>query len=711
MRHVVVLFLSLALLAPMAFAGDGPVPPVCPIEPHQLEAHGDVRVDNYYWLRERGTPEVTAYLEAENAYTDEIMGETKDLEDELYEEIKGRIKQTDESVPYFLDGYYYYTRTEDGKSYPFYCRRPGTMDAPEELMLDVNALAEGHDHMRVRGVAVSPNNELLSYATDSVGRRIYTLRFKNLAAGEILPDEIPEVTGSVAWANDNRTVFYGRQDLETLRSYQIYRHVLGTDPARDVLVFQEDDPEFSCYVWKTKSKAYIIIGSYQTLSSEMRYLDADQPDGDPVVFLPREADHEYSIDHHGDHFYIRTNWEAENFRLMSAPVGATPKDQWTEVIPHRDDVLLEGIEVFDRYLVVEERMNGLTQIRVRPLDGGEEHYLDFGEPAYVAWPSNNEQYDTSTLRYVYMSMTTPKTVYDYDMSTREKTLLKQDEVLGGFDSANYVTDRLYATARDGERVPISIVYRKGLRRDGASPLLLYGYGSYGYSMDAYFSAERISLLDRGFVYAIAHVRGGQEMGRRWYEDGKLLHKKNTFTDFIDCAEYLVTEGYTRPEHLYAMGGSAGGLLMGAVANMRPDLFDGIVAHVPWVDVVTTMLDPDIPLTTSEYDEWGDPNDEEYYRYMLSYSPIDNVTAQGYPNMLVTTGLHDSQVQYWEAAKWVAKLRAMKTDDNLLLLRCHMDAGHSGGSGRYRSYRETAFDYAFLLRLAGTTAVSGGDPSP
>jgi oligopeptidase B len=708
MRFVAVFWLCVCLV-PAAALSEEPTAPVAPIEPHELKAHGQVRIDDYYWLKDRGSPEVSDYLEAENAYTDVVMAPFEDLEEELFEEIKGRIKQTDESVPYFLDGYYYYTRTEDGKSYRFYCRRKGTMEAKEEVMLDVNALAEGHDHMRVRGVKVSTSNELLAYATDTVGRRIYTLHFKNLATGEALEDVIPEVTGSVAWANDNRTVFYGKQDLQTLRSYQVYRHVLGTDLSDDVLVYEETDTEFSCYVWKTKSKAYIMIGSYQTLSTEFRTIDADRPESDAVVFLPREPDHEYSVTHYKDRFYIRTNWEAENFRLMSTPVEATAREHWVEVIPHRDDVLLEGMEIFADHLVVEERRNGLIQIRIRPWSGEDEHYLDFGEPAYLAYTTDNEQFETTTLRYVYMSMTTPKTVYDYDMGTREKTLLKQDEVLGGFDSADYVTERLYATARDGERVPISIVYRKGMRRDGASPLLLYGYGSYGYSMDAYFSAARLSLLDRGFVYAIAHVRGGQEMGRRWYEDGKLLKKKNTFTDFIDCAEFLVNEGYTGPDRLYAMGGSAGGLLVGAVANMRPDLFDGIVAHVPWVDVVTTMMDPDIPLTTSEYDEWGDPADEEYYEYMLSYSPLDNVTAQDYPNMLVTTGLHDSQVQYWEAAKWVAKLRATKTDDNLLLLRCHMDAGHSGGSGRYRRYRETAFDYAFLLRLAGLAGPS--EPSP
>jgi oligopeptidase B len=708
-RATLILAAFLTLMFGAVPRAAGPRPPVADVRPETLVVHGDARVDDYCWLNERENPKVRAYLEAENAYTDAVMARNEALEDTLFEEIKGRIKQTDESVPYLLDGYYYYTRYEEGRSYPIYCRKKGSLDAPEQVMVDVNVLAEGHEHMRVRGLEVSSGQNLLAYATDPVGRRIYTIHVKDLDSGRVLDDAIPEVTGGMAWANDNKTLFYAKQDPTTLRWSQIYRHEVGDDPADDVLVYQEDDDEFDCYVWKTKSKKYLMIGSYQTLSSEIRYLDADNPTGEFKVFLPREENHEYDVDHYGDKFYIRTNYQAENFRLMSTPVGQTDKDHWTEVIPHRDDVLLESFDVFRDFLVVEERKEGLIHLRIRPWSGAQEHYIDFGEPAYLAYIGTNPEIDTNQLRYVYTSMTTPRSTYDYDMSTREKTLMKQDEILGGFDRANYRTERLYATASDGTRVPISIVYRKGLRRDGHNPLLLYGYGSYGYSMDARFSASRLSLLDRGFAYAIAHVRGGQEMGRKWYEDGKLLHKKNTFTDFIACAEYLVREGYTSPERLYAMGGSAGGLLMGAVANMRPDLFDGIVAHVPFVDVVTTMLDESIPLTTGEFDEWGDPKDKTYYDYMLSYSPYDNVEAMDYPNILVTTGLHDSQVQYFEPAKWVARLRALKTDDKTLLLKTYMDAGHSGGSGRFREYRETAFDYAFLLDLARRRAQKEATP--
>jgi len=677
-------------------------PPVAKVVPHQLEMHGHVRTDNYYWLRERENPEVIAYLEAENAYTEAMMAHTEGLQEALFEEIVGRIKQTDLSVPYFRHGYYYYTRMEEGKEYPIYARKQGSLEAEEEVLIDVNQLAGGHGFTSVSFPAVSSEGNIIAFAHDTVGRRFYNIRFKNLDTGEYLEDEIPSVTSNIAWANDNRTVFYGRQDPGTLRRYQIYRHVLGTDPADDELVYQEDDVEFSCYVTKTKTDGYIIIGSSQTLSNEYRYLDADDPDGDFTLFMAREPDHEYSIDHFGDYFYVTTNWRAENNRLMRTPVDRTAKQYWEEVIAHRDDVLLLGFDVFRDHMVVVERKDGLLQIRIRPWSGGDEHYLDFGEPAYAAYPTGNPEIDTEVLRYRYSSLTTPSSVYDYNMRTREKTLLKQDEVLGGYDPADYVSERLYAPARDGVRVPVSIVYRKGTEKDGDNPLLLYAYGSYGSSMDAGFSSVRLSLLDRGFVYAIAHIRGGMEMGRWWYEDGKLFNKKNTFTDFIDVAEFLVAEGYTSPELMFAQGGSAGGLLMGAVYNMRPDLFKGILALVPWVDVVTTMLDASIPLTTSEYDEWGDPNEEGYYWYMLSYSPYDNVEAKDYTNMLVTTGLHDSQVQYFEPAKWVAKLRALKTDDNRLLLKTNMEAGHGGASGRYQRYRDVAFQYAFMLDLLGIT---------
>jgi oligopeptidase B len=679
-----------------------PSPPTAPIEPMQLENHGHARVDNYYWLNDREDPAVIDYLNAENEYTDAMTAHTNELQETLFEEIKGRIKQTDMSVPFKFDDYFYYTRYEDGKEYPIHCRKKGSLEGAEEVMLDVNEMAEGHEFYSVGRRAVSYGQDLLAYSVDTVGRRKYSIHFKNLTTGEILGDVISDVTGNMAWANDNKTLFYSKQDPNTLRPYQIYRHVVGTDMEKDELVYEEPDETYYTFVAKTKSKKYVFIVSGHTLRTEYRYLDADKPTESFRVFLPREGKHEYQLDHYGDDFYIRTNLDAKNFRLMKTPVLKTAKENWTEVIPHRTDVLLEGFEIFTDHLVLEERKDGLIQMRVRPWSGTEEHYLDFGEPAYLAYITDNYNFDTPIVRYSYTSMTTPRSVYDYNMVTREKVLLKQQEVLGGFDSANYQTERLWATAKDGVRVPVSLVYRKGTRKDGSNPLLLYGYGSYGYSMDAAFGAYRVSLLDRGFVYAIAHVRGGEELGRQWYEDGKLLKKKNTFTDFIACAEYLVEEKFTNPDKLFAMGESAGGLLVGAVFNMRPDLFKGIIAGVPFVDVVTTMLDESIPLTTGEYDEWGDPNERQYYDYMLSYSPYDNVEAKAYTNMLVNTSLHDSQVQYWEPAKWVAKLRAMKTGDHRLLLRTKMEAGHGGVSGRYKRYKEAAFLYAFLLDLAGVS---------
>ncbi len=668
--------------------------------PKKLEKHGHVRVDNYYWLNERENPDVLEYLKAENEYTEAVMAHAKDLEEALFEEIKGRIKQTDMSVPYKLDDYYYYTRYEEGQEYRIYCRKKDSLEGNEEIMLDVNKLAEGHEYFQVRRTTVSSGQNLLAYAVDTVGRRFYTIYFKNLETGETLQDKVPRVTGNMAWAEDNQTLFYSKQDPTTLRSYQIYRHSLGTDPSQDKLVYEEKDETFSTYVFKTKSKKYIMIASYQTLSTEYRYLKADDPTGEFTVVLPREEDHEYRVDHYKDHFYIRTNYEAKNFRLMKTAVAKTGKKHWQEVIPHRDDVLLSDFEIFKDHLVLTERKGGLRQIRVIPWDGSEEHYLDFGEPAYLAYISTNPDFDTHVLRYGYTSMTTPNSIYDYDMVTRDKVLRKQEEILGDFDSNNYRTERLHATSDDGIEIPISLVYRKGMRKDGQNPLLLYGYGSYGYSMDATFRSARLSLLDRGFIFAIAHVRGGEELGRWWYEDGKLLKKKNTFTDFIDCAEHLISEKYTSKEKLFAMGGSAGGLLIGAVINMRPDLFKGAIADVPFVDVITTMLDESIPLTTSEYDEWGNPNEKEYYDYILSYSPYDNVESKDFPNLLVTTGLHDSQVQYWEPAKWVAKLRTLKTDNNRLLLKTNMEAGHSGITGRFKRYKEIALEYAFILDLVG-----------
>lgn len=679
-------------------AEEGLRPPVAEKIPTELTAHGHTRVDDYFWLRERDNPKVIEYLEAENAYLRAVMKHTEPLQEALYNEIIGRIKQTDMSVPYRSEGFYYYTRFEEGKEYPIHCRKKGNLEAPEEILLNVNKMAEGHAYYHVTGISVSPNNSLLSYGIDTVSRRLYTIHFKNLETGEIFPDRISNTTGLAAWANNNKTVFYTLMDMTTLRPYKIMKHVLGNDIGADMEVFVEIDETFNTYVSKSKSKKLIIIASDSTLSTEYRYLDASLPDGEFKVVQPRERDLEYQVEHFKDKFYIRTNYQAKNFRLMEVQMGKTAKEYWKEIIPHREDVLLEDFEIFARFLVVEERQSGLPQLRIMPWESKEEHYLDFGEQTYSASISFNPEFETDLLRYDYSSLTTPNSTYDYNMASKEKTLLKRQEVVGDFSPDNYYAERLYATAPDGVKIPVSLVYKKGLEKNRANPTLLYGYGSYGSTMNPSFSSVRLSLLDRGFVYAIAHIRGGQEMGRFWYEDGKLFKKKNTFTDFIACAEHLIAEKFTQPEKLFAMGGSAGGLLMGAVINIRPDLFKGVIATVPWVDVVTTMLDSSVPLTTAEYDEWGDPNIKEYYDYMLSYSPYDNVEAKEYPNLLVTTGLHDSQVQYWEPVKWVAKLRAMKTDSNRLLLYTNMEAGHSGASGRFRRHRETALEYAFILEL-------------
>jgi len=696
---------SLLFLIGSGFTGckmatETPEPPVAEKIPRELTIHGDTRVDDYYWLNERENPKVIDYLTAENEYKDAVMKHTESFQKKLYDEIVGRIKKTDMSVPSKESGYYYYSRYEEGGEYPIYCRRKGTMEAEEEILLNVNEMAKGHAYYSVAGYSVSSNNNLIAFGVDTVSRRKYTIHFKNLKTGEILPDKIPITSGRAAWANDNKTVFYILKDEETLRSYKILKHVLGTDPSSDKEIFEEKDVTFSAYVYKSKSKKYLIIGSSHTLSDEYRFLDADNPDGKFKIIQPREKDLLYSVTHYKDKFYIRTNYKAKNFRLMATPVSKTTKGNWKEVIPHRKDVLLQDFDIFEGFLVVNERKNGLPNLRIMRWDKKGEHYLDFGEETYSAYIAYNPEFDTDVLRYGYTSMTTPRSVFDYNMNTKEKTLLKQQEVLGDFDSNNYHAERLYATARDGTKVPISLVYRKGLEKNGDNPLLLYGYGSYGSTMNASFSSVRLSLLDRGFVYAIAHIRGGQEMGRYWYDEGKLLKKKNTFTDFIDCAEHLIAEKFTNPDMLFAQGGSAGGLLMGAIVNMRPDLFKGVIAAVPFVDVVTTMLDTNIPLTTGEFDEWGDPNKKEYYDYMLSYSPYDNVEAKDYPVMLVTTGLHDSQVQYFEPAKWVAKLRALKTDNNILLLDTDMESGHGGASGRFRRYKRTALQYAFFLDLVG-----------
>lgn len=680
-------------------------PPVATKKPKELTEHSHSRTDNYYWLNDRNDAGVIAYLEAENKYKDEVMAGLKDLQEDLFQEIKGRIKEKDESVPQMDNGYWYYYRFDEGLEYPIHCRKKGTLDAPEQVMLDVNELAKSFDYYNATSLEVSPDNKWLAYGEDTLSRRIYTIRFKNLETGETIEEKIPGTDGSIIWANDNKTIFYGIKD-ETLRVFKIMKHRLGTNASADQVVFHEKDPTFDLGIGKTKSKKYLIMASWQTVSQEYRYLDANTPDGEWKILQPRERNLEYSADHAGGKWYIRTNMGAKNFRLMSAEEDKTTKESWQEVIPHRDDVYLENFELFKNYLVLTERSEGIRRIRIKSWDGKDDHNINFGEDAYVAGPSNNPSWDTDVVRISYQSLTTPPTVYDYSMPSKNLKTMKQQEVLGGFDKNNYQSERIYATARDGVKVPVSIVYRKGFKKDGTQPLLLYAYGSYGYSVDPSFNSARLSLLDRGFAYAIAHIRGGQEMGRQWYEDGKLLKKKNTFTDFIDCAEHLIAEKYTDKDHLFAMGGSAGGLLMGAVVNMRPDLFKGIVAAVPFVDVVTTMLDETIPLTTFEWDEWGDPHKKEYYDYMLSYSPYDQVEAKDYPAMLVTTGLHDSQVQYWEPAKWVAKLREMKTDKNPLLLHTNMDAGHGGQSGRFRAYREVAMEYAFMLDLAGKVKLKG-----
>jgi oligopeptidase B len=685
--------------AVIACAPSEPVAPVAEKKAHELEMHGDLRVDDYYWLRERSNPEVLAYLEAENAYTEEVMAKSKPLQEELFTEIKNRIQPDDSTVPALDDGYFYYRRYENDLEYPIYCRKKETLEAPEEIILDVNHVSEGHDFTSVRGFVVSPDTTVLAWALDTVGRRKYTIFFKDLETGEAMSDVIPEVTGNLAWANDSQTIFYSKQDPETLRSYQIYRHRLGADPVGDELVFEETDPTYSVYVSKTRSDRFILITSSQTLATEVRFLDADRPEGAFQVVAPRERGVEYHIAEAADRFIVRTNLNAENFRLMQVPVSRPERDNWRELIPARDDVLLEDVDVFRDFMVVTERRAGLRHLRIIPWGDGEEYEVQFDEPTYVTWIDENPEFDSRVLRYGYSSLDTPETIYDLDLTTHERALMKQEQVLGGFDPANYTVERLMAPARDGVDVPISLVYQAGIENDGSNPMLLYAYGSYGYSSEDWFRPEVLSLLDRGFVYAIAHVRGGQELGRWWYEDGKLLKKKNTFTDFVDCGRYLVDQGYTSPDRLFARGGSAGGLLMGAVANMAPELFAGIIANVPFVDVVTTMLDDDVPLTTAEFDEWGDPKQPEYYDYMLSYSPYDNVEAKDYPAMLVTTALEDSQVQYFEPAKWVAKLRAMKTDDNPLLLSCEMaSAGHGGVSGRFKQYRETALEYAFMLEV-------------
>lgn len=665
-----------------------------------LEMHGDRRVDPYFWLNERDNPEVISYLEAENQYCDAQMEDTEELQQQLFDEMKARYKEDDESLPYFFNKYWYLVRFEVGKEYPIFGRKLNSLVNPEELLLDVNQLAENESYMEVGSVAVSPDNRLMAYSADNVGRRIYTLQFKNLETGEMLGDAIPNTTGKAVWANDNQHVFYIRKD-ESLRAFQVYRHRLGDDPANDLLVFHEEDETFDVNVFKTKSLEYIFIASSSTVSDEMRYIPAEDVHADWQIIHPRTEDLEYSVEHYKDEFYIITNADAAtNFKIVKTKVATPGKAHWEEVIPHREDTLLEGFEIFNDFLVLEERTEGLLQIKIIENETGKSHYLEFSDPTYTAYIGLNLEFNTQKLRFGYTSLTRPHATIEYDMQARTSTVLKQQEVLGGdFKQENYISERIWAPSRDKKTlIPISLVYHRDTEKSAETPLLLYGYGSYGHTVDASFSNVRLSLLNRGFVYAIAHIRGGEYLGREWYENGKMLRKKNTFYDFIDAAKHLIAENYTSAAHLYAMGGSAGGLLMGAVVNMEPQLFNGIIAQVPFVDVVTTMLDETIPLTTGEYDEWGNPKNRKYYDYMKSYSPYDNVEAKHYPNMLITTGFHDSQVQYWEPAKWTAKLRELKTDDNLLLFKTDMSSGHGGASGRFESLKEDALEYAFILKL-------------
>ncbi len=665
-----------------------------------LEIHGDQRIDNYFWMNERENPEVTQYLEEENAYCDFVMKDTENFQQELFDEMKSRYKEDDQSLPYFFNEYWYIVRFEIGKEYPIFSRKFQTLEQEEEILLDVNILAEGQKFFEVGSVAVSPNNKLMTFSTDNMGRRIYNIQFKNLETGEILQDQIANTTGKAVWANDNEHIFYIRKD-KNLRAFQVFMHQLGTDSSQDVLVFHEEDDTFDVNIFKSKSLEYIFISSSSTISDEQRFIPADDVLAEWKIVQPRMDDLEYSVEHFEDEFYIITNADiATNFKIVKTKVATPKMKNWEDVIPHRKDVLLEGFEIFRNYLVLEERKEGLLQIKIIDNQTNTSHYLPFSDPTYTAYIGLNLEFDTEKLRYGYTSLTKPNSTFEYNMKEKTTELLKQQEVLGGkFLPENYVSERIWAPSRDGKsKVPISLVYHKDTKKSAETPLLLYGYGSYGHTVDASFSNVRLSILDRGFIYGIAHIRGGEYLGREWYEDGKMLKKKNTFFDFIDAAKFLVEENYTSSKHLYAMGGSAGGLLVGAVINYEPNLFNGVVAQVPFVDVVTTMLDEEIPLTTGEFDEWGNPKKKKYYEYMKSYSPYDNVEAKNYPNILITTGLHDSQVQYWEPAKWTAKLRELKTDENILVFKTDMSSGHGGASGRFESLKEDALEYAFLMKL-------------
>ena len=669
--------------------------PKAQIIPHELSIHEDERIDPYYWLNQRENPEVIAYLKSENSYTKEVMKPTESLQEDLYQEIISRLKEDDESVPYFKNGYWYYQRYIAGAEHPLYCRKAQSLDAKEEVMLDMDEMAKQHAYYHIAGMSVSPDNSKLAYGEDVVSRRIYTIKIRDLRSGAFLEHEIQGTTGGSSWSADGRYLFYTLRDEQTLRSHKVMRYDM--EKASSTVVFEEDDETFYCHCYKSKSRKFLIIASSSTTTDEYRFLSADDPLGTFEIFQARTSGMEYSISHFKDRWYILTNWHATNFRLMETLLDETARGHWKELIAHREDTLIEGIETFNRYLVIEEKIKGLNHLRVIDQVLNKEHYLPFDDQTYSCWTGVNPEFDSEVLRFGYSSLTTPTSIFDYNMRTGDKKLMKQQEVVGGYSSSEYDSKRLEVEARDGTKVPISLVYRVD-KRQGPMPVLLYGYGSYGHSIDPYFSSVRLSLLDRGFAFAIAHIRGGEDMGRAWYDSGKLLNKKNSFFDFIDCGHFLIEQGWARKDGLYAMGGSAGGLLMGAVINLEPELWSGVVAAVPFVDVVTTMLDESIPLTTGEYDEWGNPNDPEFYQYIKSYSPYDNVVDQSYPPMLVTTGLHDSQVQYWEPAKWIAKMRTLTQNRQPLLLFTNMEAGHGGASGRYETHKETALEYAFLLML-------------
>ena len=691
-------------------SSDG-IAPVAEIKSIKLVEHGDVRNDNYFWMRltdeqknakkkDEQTLKVEAYLNAENAYFEHVTINTKKFQENLFEEMKARVKEDDSSVPYKDNGYFYITRFEVGNQYPIYTRKKENLEAKEELLFNVNEEAKGYDYFQLGGLNISSNNKIVAFATDTVSRRQYVLRIKNLETGEVYKDEIKNTTGGSTWANDNKTLFYTKKDPKTLRSFKIFKHILGTSSSEDIEVFHEKDETFNAFVYKTKSDKYIVVGSHATVSSEYQVVDANNPNGELRMIQKRERNLEYEIAHYEDHFYIKTNKDgATNFKLMKTPENKTSKENWVDIISHRNDTLLEDISIFKDYLVIEERNNGLNKIRIKSWDNSNDYYLPFEEETYAVGVYPNPDFDSDIIRYSYTSMTTPSSVIDFNMKTTSKDIKKEQEVLGGkFNKVNYVSKRIWVSARDGKKVAISMVHHKDTKIDEHTPILQYAYGAYGYTISDGFSSTRLSLLDRGFIFAIAHIRGSEYLGRQWYEDGKMFNKKNTFTDFVDCSKFLIDNKYTSAKHLYAMGGSAGGLLMGAIANMNPELYNGIIAAVPFVDVISTMLDESIPLTTGEFDEWGNPKDKEYYEYIKSYSPYDQVEAKAYPNMLVTTGLHDSQVQYWEPAKWVAKLRELKTDTNLLFLHTNMEAGHGGASGRFEALKETAREYTFLLAL-------------